>query len=117
MKCIIKRCPFYRAYGYCLKQIGEDCNNYKEKKMTLERKPIIHELKIFPKYFNEVQSHNKRFELRKDDRDYRVGDWILLKEFENGSYTGRRCGYFCITYILRNCSEYGLADGYCIIGW
>lgn len=30
-QCKIKRCPFYRAYGYCLKQIGEDCNSYKEK--------------------------------------------------------------------------------------
>lgn len=78
---------------------------------------MIHELKILPEYFNEVQSHNKHFELRKYDRDYRVGDWILLKEFENCSYTGRECGYFKITYILRNCPEYGLADGYCILGW
>lgn len=31
MKCKIKRCPFYRAYGYCLKQIGEECDSYKEK--------------------------------------------------------------------------------------
>lgn len=30
---------------------------------------------------------------------------------------GRECGCFGITYILRNCPEYGLADGYCIIGW
>lgn len=83
--------------------------------VSTSRKPMIHELKILPEYFNEVQSHNKQFELRKDDRDYRVDDWILLKEFENGSYTGRECGYFGITYILRNCPEYGLADGYCII--
>ena len=85
--------------------------------VSTSRKPMIHELKILPEYFNEVQSHNKQFELCKDDRDYRVGDWILLKEFENGSYTGRECGCFGITYILRNCPEYGLADGYCIIGW
>ena len=84
--------------------------------VSTSRKPMIHELKILPEYFNEVQSHNKQFELRKDDRDYRVGDWILLKEFENGSYTGRECGCFGITYILRNCPEYRLADGYCIIG-
>ena len=86
-------------------------------KTLASRKPMIHELKILPEYFNEVQSHNKQFELCKDDRDYHVGDWILLKEFENGAYTGRECGLFCIKYILRNCSEYGLADGYCIIGW
>ena len=96
--------------------VGRHLNN------TLKMLPIarkIHNgqyLKILPEYFNEVQSHNKQFELRKDDRDYRVGDWILLKEFENGSYTGRECGCFSITYILRNCPEYGLADGYCIIG-
>ena len=60
--------------------------------VSTRRKPIIHELKILQEYFNEVQSHNKQFELCKDDRDYRVGDWILLKEFENGSYTGRECG-------------------------
>lgn len=31
------------------------------------RKPNIHELKILPEYFNEVQSHNKQFEQRKDE--------------------------------------------------
>lgn len=81
------------------------------------RNPVIHELKILPKYFNEVMSNNKHFELCKADRDYHVGDWILLKEFENGSYTGRESGCLCISYILRNCPEYGLADGYCILGW
>jgi len=82
-----------------------------------KRTPATHELKILPEYFNEVMSHNKQFELRKDDRDYQVGDFLLLKEFENGSYTGRESGCFKVSYILRNCPEYGLADGYCILGW
>lgn len=102
--------------GLCGEEAQTIANKIAENVST-SRKPMIHELKILPEYFNEVQSHNKQFELRKDDRDYRVGDWILLKEFENGSYTGRECGCFGITYILRNCPEYGLADGYCIIGW
>lgn len=80
-------------------------------------KESAHELKILPEYFNEVISHNKQFELRKDDRDYKVGDYILLKEYENGEYTGRESGCLKITYILRNCPEYGLMDGYCILGW
>lgn len=83
----------------------------------MSRAPLIHELKILPEYFDEVQSHDKQFELRKDDRDYRVGDFILLEEFVNGSYTGRTVGCFKISYILRNCPEYGLAEGYCILGW
>lgn len=77
----------------------------------------IHELKILPKYFEEVMNLNKKFELRKDDRGYQVGDFVLLKEFENGLYTGRESHCLKITYILRNCPEYGLEDGYCIFGW
>lgn len=85
--------------------------------MIKDREFKIHELKILPKYFNEVESRNKCFELRKDDRDYKVGDLILLKEFDNGKYTGREVGLFLITYILRDCPEYGLMDGFCILGF
>ena len=77
----------------------------------------IHVLKILPKYFNEVASINKQFELRKDDRDYKVGDFLLFKEFADGEYTGRSFGCVQISYILRNCPEYGLMDGYCVLGW
>lgn len=80
------------------------------------RKPVIHELKILPEYFREVVCQNKRFELRKDDRDYRIGDWLMLKEYKDGEYTGKGAG-FKISYILRNCPQYGLMDGYCILGW
>lgn len=73
-----------------------------------------HELKCLPEYFHEVWTVKKRFELRKDDRDFRVGDRVLLREFDGEKYTGREvmCG---ILYILRGCPEYGLADGYCIL--
>lgn len=82
-----------------------------------KQKPIIHELKILPKFFNEVMNYSKQFELRKDDRDFQEGDWIYLKEFENGQYTGRESNCFKINYILRNCPEYGLEEGYCILGF
>lgn len=26
-----KKCAFVRAYGYCIREIGEECNRYKEK--------------------------------------------------------------------------------------
>ena len=76
----------------------------------------MHELKIKPEYFEAVDSGSKRFELRKDDRNFHVGDRIELREWENGRYTGRNLVYF-ITYILRDCPEYGLKDGYCILGF
>lgn len=71
---------------------------------------MIHELKIRPEYFVKVMSGEKTFEIRKDDRDYEVGDYILLKEFENGEYTGNESTYIEISYILRGCPEYGLAE-------
>lgn len=76
-----------------------------------------HELKILPQYFEAVKNGSKRFELRKDDRNYQVGDLLILKEFDGTDYTGNELGAFLVTYILRNCSEYGLQDGYCIIGF
>jgi hypothetical protein len=76
----------------------------------------IHTLKIQPKYFTEVLHGKKNFELRKDDRDYQVGDLITLQEYENGTYTGKEIKNIPINYILRDCPEYGLKEGYCILG-
>ena len=79
---------------------------------------MTHELKIRPEYFLAVFCGSKRFELRKDDRGYKVGDYLLFKEFKDGAYTGRTLmPHGPIRYILRNCPEYGLKEGYCIIGW
>lgn len=80
------------------------------------RKSIVHELKILPQYYDAVISNVKNFELIKDDRDFQIGDFVILKEYIDGEYTGRETG-FKISYILRNCPEYGLMDGYCILGW
>lgn len=71
--------------------------------------------KILPRYFRDVLMGNKTFELRKDEDDVRPGDVLDLLEWDREAYTGRnmRC---LVTYVLRDCPEYGLMDGYCIIG-
>lgn len=46
-----------------------------------------HDLKIKPIFFREVINGKKTFELRYDDRDYEVGDILILREYEEG-YTG-----------------------------
>ena len=71
--------------------------------------------KILPEYFEAVQENRKKFELRKDEDNIQVGDEIMLEEWD-GEYTGRYTNRK-VTYVLRNVSEYGLNDGYCIIGW
>lgn len=74
-----------------------------------------HELKIAPEYYQAVWNHKKNFELRKDDREYAVGDILVLREWADGDYTGSAI-VRTVCYILRNCKKYGLADGYCILG-
>lgn len=46
-------------------------------------RPTI-ELKIAPKYFAEVYVGRKTFELRKNDRDFQVGDFVRLREWKDG---------------------------------
>lgn len=73
---------------------------------------MVHELKILPKYFEKVIKMEKKFEIRKDDRNFKVGDFLKLKEF-NGEYTGRDC-VVEVTYKM-NGGEYGLEKGFCVM--
>ncbi len=44
----------------------------------------IHELKLDTKYFNDVKSGKKNFEIRKNDRDFKVGDILNLHMWHDG---------------------------------
>lgn len=52
-----------------------------------------HELKSWSRFFDPIVTGDRRHELRRNDRDYRVGDRLVLREFDEslGSYTGREC--------------------------
>ncbi|MCB7306164.1 DUF3850 domain-containing protein [Bariatricus massiliensis] len=71
--------------------------------------------KIKPEYFRAVRAREKNFELRKDEDGIQAGDLLILEEWNNG-YTGNSVRRY-IKYVLRNVPEYGLTQGYCIIGW
>lgn len=71
--------------------------------------------KILPIYFEEVHKGNKDFELRKDEDNIQVGDRLVLNEYFEGCYTGQYIAKD-VKYVLRNCPQYGLMEGYCIIG-
>ncbi|MGM0238406.1 DUF3850 domain-containing protein [Enterococcus sp. AZ103] len=57
-----------------------------------------HILKILPEYYEPVVNHIKTFEIRKNDRDFKTGDWIKLLEFDGKNYTGNYVNAL-ITYI------------------
>lgn len=72
-------------------------------------------LKILPKYFKDVESGIKNFELRKNDRKYKVGKYVCLREFDGEKFTGKFV-IKQIKYIYEGSGVYGLAEGYCILG-
>lgn len=82
----------------------------------------LHELKIKYKYWLEVNCDNKPFELRKNDRDYQVDDLINFTVVDLPIGKGVKVKSFStttvyqITYVLKNCPEYGLDKDYCILG-
>lgn len=51
----------------------------------------VHELKTWKMSFEAVLSDEKRFEFRKGDRNFRVGDMLWLREYcpFSGEYSGR----------------------------
>ena len=48
-----------------------------------------HYVKILTRYFMDVERGIKTFEIRFNDRNYKVGDFLHLQEFCGGEYTGR----------------------------
>lgn len=46
-----------------------------------EQAPRIHYLKTYIEFFQAIKSGDKNFELRKNDRDYKVGDILVLMEY------------------------------------
>lgn len=75
----------------------------------------LHILKIETCYFNDILSKRKTFEIRKNDRDYQLGDLIHFVHY-NGDEFINSTEVFKITYILKDVSEYGLDKDYCILG-
>ena len=74
-----------------------------------------HELKTVPEPFEWVWNGRKTFEIRQDDRDFRVGDMLTLKEWcEVNGYSGRVVSVH-VTYIARD--AWGLPPGLVVMGW
>ena len=81
----------------------------------------LHELKIRHEYLIDVSLGTKTFELRKNDRDYQVGDLIrfidITKDYTENDiepYIDENTLYR-ITYVLKDVEKYGLDKDYCIL--
>ena len=67
-----------------------------------------HSLKITPEYFNSIKTSEKKFEVRKNDRNFKVGDILQLNEYDGTDFTYESL-YAKVTYILDD-------ENYCLNG-
>lgn len=75
----------------------------------------VHILKTWTEYFNAVKSGAKQFEGRQDDRNYKVGDTLILREWnpKTEEYTGRELQRI-ITYKLDG-GQFGIQQKWCVL--
>lgn len=81
----------------------------------------VHELKTDDVPFTDVWNDNKTFEIRKDDRCFKVGDTLHLRETV---YTGEEMAggkplqytdRALLVLITHKLTGYGLQEGWCIL--
>lgn len=59
-----------------------------------------HHVKSWKHFFQAIKDGSKKHDLRMNDRDFNVGDHLILEEYDNinGEYTGDKCRAM-VTYI------------------
>ncbi|MEQ7177802.1 DUF3850 domain-containing protein [Enterococcus thailandicus] len=74
---------------------------------------MTHELKIDSNYFEDILNNFKKFEIRKNDRNFSKGDTVILKEIDsNKNYTSRK-----ITVKIIYITNYEQKKGYVVFGF
>lgn len=77
---------------------------------------MIHELKTWIEFFDAVYWGDKTFEVRKNDRNFKEGDILILKEFDSkiNKYTGRETVRH-VSYVLQG-GSFGIEKGFVVLG-
>ncbi len=77
------------------------------------REPI--RLKTLPKSFEDVLQGHLLYQLRRNDRNFQVGDQLILCEHElGGGHTEREI--HCTVIHVTPGGKWGLSKGHCVLG-
>lgn len=81
----------------------------------MQRTPVIHKLKTWPEHYEQVINGTKKFEVRRNDRDFQIGDILLLEEFDPylEAYTSHERKYV-VTFILEG-GKFGIAPTHVVM--
>lgn len=74
-----------------------------------------HRLKTHPEFFKALRYGRKKFEVRKNDRDFKPGDQLELAEYDprSDSFSGE-VALFMVSYILEG-GQFGIEPGYVVM--
>lgn len=77
---------------------------------------MTHTLKTIQPYYSKVESGEKTFEIRRNDRPFKVGDTLILQEYIalTKTYTGEEVKKK-ITYIFNGSSDFGMYTDFVIL--
>lgn len=77
----------------------------------------LHALKCHPHFFAAIVDGKKTFEIRRDDRHYRVGDQLMLAEYDPSfGHTGKKAGPFEVVYLMTAEDFPAILPGFVIMG-
>lgn len=81
----------------------------------------LHDLKSWPRFFRPIVNGVRTHELRRNDRDFQVGDILLLREWDpdTAEYTGASCEAVISSITSQDVpcavSDEGLSPDFCIM--
>ena len=84
----------------------------------------VHYLKTWPAFFAAVEAGKKPFEIRKDDREFDVGDALILQYWDpakatsnpSDGYSGEEIRGEVLYLLLADDCPGGLEEGFCVMG-
>jgi hypothetical protein len=74
--------------------------------------PFVHFLKTVQPFYSNIASGLKSFEIRYNDRDFKVGDFVVLEKFPyTGAFVIKQISYM----LTHDDFPDGLKPGYCVL--
>lgn len=75
----------------------------------------IHSLKTIQPHFDKVNARLKTFEVRKNDRNFQVGDILLLKEYDQETETFTDRVVAARAHHILEGGQFGIEPGYVVM--
>lgn len=92
------------------------CNGRTPPQIWVRLTGRVIELKTWPVAFDAVWDGLKPYEIRVNDRDYQVGDQLILRKFDPADqfYNGQQV--HCVVTYMTPGGEWGLPSNLCVLG-